>query len=420
MFLWPHQMQLAERHGVRQLHLSHKWDLHHDWGLRWVDLDVGALANYRFAVKGLRARLRDGTLLAIPDDGSLAAIDLKPAFQKGSSVDVSLGVPKLQLGKSNVRDPQQAPPPGAAPATEKVAPTRYLLSTEEVEDENVSNNPQPIPVRLLTFKLLLSTEDQSGFEVLRLARIRRGDAPDAPPQLDRTYIPPVLACDAWPILAADIVQAVYHLVGKTVEELSARVVSRGINFDSRSQKDPLIFTQLHILNEAYSLLGTLAFAEGIHPLPAYLELCRLVGQLAIFGDARKAPELPRYDHDDLGGCFWAVKKHIDDLLQEVEPPTYKERAFQGQELRMQVALEPEWLQPAWQMFVGVDSPLVPEECIRLLTRAGQLDMKIGSAERVDDIFILGSPGLRFTPRSTASRTRRSGATSRSRGLWPFG
>jgi type VI secretion system protein ImpJ len=49
------------------------------------------------------------------------------------------------------------------------------------------------------------------------------------------------------------------------------------------------------------------------------------------------------------------------------------------------------------MYVGVQSPLKPEDCIRLLTKAGQLDMKIGSAGRVDEIFDRGSAGLKFTP-----------------------
>jgi type VI secretion system protein ImpJ len=47
------------------------------------------------------------------------------------------------------------------------------------------------------------------------------------------------------------------------------------------------------------------------------------------------------------------------------------------------------------MFVGVQSPLSTEDNIRLLTKAGQLDMKMGSSERVDEIFRLGSAGLRF-------------------------
>jgi type VI secretion system protein ImpJ len=408
MFLLPHQMQAAERFGVRQLYLSHKWDLHHDWGLRAIDLDVEALANFRFAVRALKARLHDGTLVAIPDDGTLAAVDLKPGFERGNAVTVNLAVPRLSLGRPNVREPEAAPaaaPAKAAPA--KAAPAaadgakeagqmRYLLSREEIEDENINGNPQAIPIRLLNIRLLLSTEDHTGYEVIPIARVEKAATAEGTPQLDRTYIPPLLACDAWPVLAADILQAVYHRVGKKVELRAGQVVTRGINFDSRAGEDPLIFTQLRVLNEAYALLGTLVYAEGVHPLPAYLELCRLVGQLAIFSQDRKAPELPHYDHDDLGGCFWRIKQYLDDLLGEVEEPTYKEREFEGEAMRMQVKLDEAWLQPAWEMFVGVESPLPTEQAVVLLTKAGQLDMKIGSAQHVDEIFEYGSAGLKFT------------------------
>lgn len=393
MFLWPHQMQAAERHVLRQLHLSHKWDLHYDWGLRALQLDAAGLANYRLAVRALHARIPGGTLIVAPDDGTLSAIDLRPALQREERVTVYLGVPKLDLGKANAAD-HAAP---AAPEGQPQRPTRYVLASEEVEDENTADVAQPLQVRLLNFKLLLSTEDRSGYETVPVARVQRGLQPDAPPQLDRSYIPPLLACDAWHVLYADILQTVFHKVGKKVELRAQQVVSRGINFDSRAAEDPQIFSELHVLNEAYSLLNVLAFAQGVHPLPAYLELCRLVGQLAIFAPARKVPELPRYDHDDLGGCFWRVKQYLDDLLAEVRELSYEEREFEGQGLRMQVAMEPKWLEPAWDMFVGVESPLSPEECVRLLTKAGQLDMKIGSAHRVDEIFEGGARGLTFMP-----------------------
>src|SRR5262249_28930911 len=45
-------------------------------------------------------------------------------------------------------------------------------------------------------------------------------------------------------------------------------------------------------------------------------------------------------------------------------------------------------------FVGVKSTLPAEECINLLTKSS-LDMKIGSSDRVDDIFKRGQAGLRF-------------------------
>jgi type VI secretion system protein ImpJ len=386
MFLRPQHFQTAQRHGGHVATRGDKWNLHYNWGLRSVALDLDALANYRVVVRSLEARLRDGTLLAIPEDGLLSAVELKSAFEQASSVTIFLAVPVLHLGRANVAGNGED--------------ARYVLDTQELEDENTGVNPQPVQLRLLNVKLLLSTQDQSGYEVLPVARVEKSPRAEATPQLDETYIPPLLACEAWRPLSAGIVQNVYDRVGKKIELLASQAVTRGVTFDSRGQGDGQLFAQLGVLNEAYSVLGTLAHAQGVHPLTVYVELCRLVGQLSIFDSPRRPPELPRYDHDDLGGCFYRVKQYIDALLNLMIEPDYKERPFIGAGLRMQVALEPAWLEAVWQMYIGVQSPLETEECIRLLTRPGQLDMKVGSSDRVDTLFRLGQAGMRFahTPR----------------------
>ena len=157
----------------------------------------------------------------------------------------------------------------------------------------------------------------------------------------------------------------------------------------------VVIGQLRILNEAYALLRVVAFAHGVHPLWAYAEMCRLVGQLAIFGGNYRPPEVPLYDHDDLGGCFFRIKRYLDGLFDRIVEPEYKQVPFEGHGLRMQVPLEPAWLESAWQMFVGVKSPLPPEDCVTLLTKPGQVDMKIGSSTTVDRIYQRGLSGLRF-------------------------
>jgi type VI secretion system protein ImpJ len=385
MFLRPHHFQTAERHWLHLMHRGEKWDLHYDWGLRSIDIDLDSLANSRLVIRKLQARLCDGTLVAIPEDGVLPAVNLKEGFERDNSLTVFLALPVVNLGKANV----------SANGTAEGA--RYKLDVQELEDENTGTSPQSIQLRLLNLKLLLSTQDRSGYEVLPIARIEKASSAEATPQLDKTYIPPVLACDAWQPLRAEILETIYDRIGKKIELLAQQVVSRGITFDSQAQGDPLIFNQLRVVNEAYSLLGTLVFAQGVHPLPVYVELCRLVGQLAIFGDTRRPPELPRYDHDELGRCFYTAKQYIDMLLNILVEPEYKERPFIGAGLQMRVTLEPAWLEPAWQMFVGIKSQLSNEDCIRLVTRAGHqgLDMKIGSTERVDEIFRLGEAGLKF-------------------------
>jgi type VI secretion system protein ImpJ len=405
MYLLPHHSQAAERLAQQELQRGHKWDAHYNWGLRTLDLDREALTNYRFVVRSLTARLRDGTLVAIPEDGNLEALDLKPALARASEVTVLLALPPLQLGKANVPPddvPDELPAGGRSgdqlptgEGNEKKGDTRFLVDVHDLEDENTGVNPQPVHVRLLNVKLLLGSEEHPGFELLPIARVMKPATAEAVPELDVTYIPPLLACDAWPPLAAGILESIYDRLGKKMESLARQVTGRNISFDSRQRGAMMRLTQLDVVNEGYALLNVLAFAEGVHPLRAYLELCRLVGQLAIFGESRRVPELPRYDHDDLGGCFYRIRLYLDQLLSAMPVDSYEERPFVGEELRMQVTLEPKWLEPKWQMFVGVRTPLSADECVRLLTRSGNLDMKIGSVLRVDEIFARGEAGLRF-------------------------
>jgi type VI secretion system protein ImpJ len=390
MFLRPQHFQTAQGHWLQQTSRSEKWDLQHNWGLRNIDLNLEALGNYRFVVRSLEARLRDGTLVSVPEDGTLPPLDLRNAFEGVNRATVFLAVPTLHSGRANIANHGD----GGA--------TRFVLEAQEMEDENTGVNPQPVQIRRLNFKLFLSGQDTSGYEVLPIARLEKSARAEATPQLDERYIPPVLACDAWRPLGVDIVQAIYDRLGKKIETVATQVVSRGITFDSHAQGDSLIFAQLRVLNEAFAVLEILAFSQGVHPLVAFTELCRMAGQMAIFGKSRRAPDLPRYDHDDLAGCFLKVKENIDTAFDVFVEPEYKERPFVGAGLRMDVSLEPAWLDSSWDMYVGVQSSLNAEECLRLL-QPGQLDMKIGSSERVDEIYRLGQAGLRFTPSPTPPR-----------------
>ena len=389
MFLRPHHLQAAQRHIAQIMHTADQWDHPFHWGLRTFEYDREALANFRLVIRTLRARLRDGCLVSLPEDGELPVLDLKTAVPGEGSVTVFLGVPVLHLGRPNV-------------AGARAGEGRYVLDTLDLEDENTGLHPQPIQVRRLNFQLLLSTQDHAGYEVIPLLALEMSSGSNPAPQIHRPYIPPLLACDSWPPLHVDLMQALYDRMGRLISSLAEQMTWRGITLDSHAQGDALIITQIRCLNEAYALFNVLGFAPGLHPFTAYYELCRLVGQLSILGATRRPPDLPRYDHDDLGGCFYAVKRHLDFLLDGITPPSYEQRPFIGAGLRMQVALEPKWINTGYQMYVGVKSRLPEEELKRLLERGG-LDMKIGSSEKVDEIFKRGAIGLRFQHKPTPPR-----------------
>ena len=384
MFLRPLHFQAAHRYWVDLSRRNHNWDVHYNWGLRSIELDPTALENHRLLIRSLEARLRDGIPIVVPRDGILPAVDLRPLFQTNKTrvLRVFLAVAALFPGRANV-------------AQEHQAKVRYRQEALDIEDENTGGDTQTILTRALNVQLLVGNQDQVGFQVLPVAQIERTDRADGGLQQDASYIPPLLSCDAWRPLADGILGALHDRLDKKIDWLAEHIARQGITFDRQMPGDVLVLKQLQQLCEASSILGVLTSAAGVHPLMAFLEVSRVVGQVAIFGATRRPPELPRYDHDDLGTCFAYLKQHLDAQLNLVVEPEYKERPFIGAGWRMQVGLEPAWLASSSQLFIGVQSTLDPLQCISLLTEAGQLDMKIGSSDRVEELFRKGALGLRF-------------------------
>ncbi len=177
-----------------------------------------------------------------------------------------------------------------------------------MQDESQGGNDQEIEFRTINARLLLSTQDLSGYDLLPIAQIKRAGGGEAVPSLDEEYMPPVMSIDAWPGLGRDLVRAIYDVIGQKIEVLSEQIVNRGVGLDSRHPGDLERVLMLSALNEAYNTLGVLSFAKGVHPLVAYTELCRIAGSLAIFSPERRLGEVPQYDHDDLARIFREIPR----------------------------------------------------------------------------------------------------------------
>jgi type VI secretion system protein ImpJ len=391
LFLRPQHFQAADRYWTEIRQVSEQWDHQYDYGIRALELSDEAIANHQLQVNVCHARMRDGTLIFVGPGQELDRVDLTEAFAQESVVRVFLAVPKLKLGSANVA-------PAKAPGR-----SRYTEVVHVVQDESLGGNEQEVALRSLNVRVLLSTQDLAGYEVLPIAQIQRASERQAAPLVDPDYFPPMLACDAWPPLGRDIVRAIYDLIGKRIEVLTDQVTSRGIGFASQEPGDLDRILMLSELNVAYCTLGVLAFALGVHPLTAYTELCRIVGRLSVFAPERRAPQVPTYDHDDLARIFRWVKKQIELLLLALPPDEYEQRFFVGEGNGMRVTLESKWLNAEWQWFVGVArGTLTEKECTTLLSSA-QLDWKLGSARQVDRLFENRAEGLRLTPLPQAPR-----------------
>lgn len=405
MLVRPHHFQAAERYWTERCQISEQWDHQYNYGLRAIEFSKEALANHQFQVHVLQARMKDGTLVSLdsgqePDRVDLneaflgldqSLVDLQAAFAQTPVVRVYLAVPKLEIGKANVGRPGQAEAP------------RFLERQQTMQDESLGGNDQELAVKALNVRLVLSTQDLSGYELLCIAQIQRAGEEKSTPEVDRNYIPPVLAIDGWPALGRDIVRAIYDVIGKKIEVLSQQVINRGMSLDSRDPGDLDRILMLSHLNSGYSALEALAFASGVHPFVAYTELSRLLGNLAIFGKNRRPPAIPRYDHDDLGRIFHYLRDQIEALIHVVRDYDFEQRYFVGVGLGMQVTLEPKWFNSDWQWYVGVNKGDLSEKEIRDLLSPGQLDWKLGSSRQVETLFTHRAEGLHLSPLERAPR-----------------
>ncbi len=400
-FLRPQHFQSSDRFWSDSLRVTGQFDNPHNYGLVSIDFSREALANHQFELRSLRARMRDGTLIDLqignePDrldlsrslaESSSITKNLKDAFERESSIRIYLGVPKMRLGRPNVGSSKD----------ENSAELRYLESEVSLPDESWGGDDQEIQFRRLNVQLLVSTQDLAGYELLPIAQIKRASEGESAPQLDPLFIPPVLSIDAWPGLSRDIVRAIYDVIGQKIEVLSQQVINRGIGLDSRDPGDAERILMLSQLNTAYGALSIVGFDQGVHPRVAYIELCRIVGQLSIFSPDRRALDLRPYDHDNLYDIFMDIKIRIESLIHAVRDYEVQQRYFVGVGHGMQVTLEPRWFNSDWQWFIGVDKgELTQRECLELLS-AGQLDLKLGSSRQVEFLFKQRATGVTLTP-----------------------
>lgn len=382
MFLKPHHFQAADRYVRDRLLESEDWLHPHDWGLRAVRFDDDAITNYGLRLLSCQARFKDGTTLSVPDEATVDPLELRPVLGQQSETIVYLAIPAWQSSRSNaerVRTDQN---------------TRYLVSSLECPDENTGGDEEEIDFRNIHARLLLENQLTPGFEILPLVRITRSAADNAPPRVDRAFVPPILGLDAWAPLQDDII-ALFRQVEAWIDQESNQIVGRKIAFDSQVLGDAERILRLSVLNSASTVFQAVMSTRGLHPLLMYQELCRLLGQLSIFGESRRPIKIPGYDHDKIGPIYATVITEIRRLLGEPWPVPFEKRYFKLEGRRFQAHLEPDWTLESTKLYVGVETTeLNDAECDELMKTT---DWKLGSGEQVETIFQKREEGLKITP-----------------------
>ena len=390
MFLRPQHFQAADRYWSKQIaHCAH-WNNPYSYGIRRIRISTEALARFQVELTSCQAAMPDGTLVDFAAGEDPDRVDFKQevslegAFDENPVIRVFLAIPRLRMGHRNVS-------PDGSPGD-----WRFGQAPLPIADQSSGGQDQEISFLELNTRIMLSTQDLSGYETLPVAQIRRGADEAGTPELDIKYFPPVLEIAAWAPLGREVIRDIYDFLGQQRGRIGSAVLDRRINLAASDEYEVDLINKLAVVNEAYSVLRILTFAEGVHPFSAYLELCRLVGRLSIWRLDRVAPEAPPYDHDDLATIFYWVKEQINESFKE-DTDQYEQEYFSGLGAGMHVSIKPKWLLGEWQWYVGVARGDLSESECRQLLEPGQLNWKMGSATRVDDYWTKGVSGLQLDP-----------------------
>jgi type VI secretion system protein ImpJ len=403
MFLRPHHFQASDRYWTELASLHSTYDHPYGYGTLQIAVSDVALSNGILEVVGIRARLRDGTIIAC-ESNEVHSLDLKKRLSAASAssqpITVFLVAPKHDESGANIK-------------SAKTSIARYVSEARSVSDEGTGDNRQEIRLKRLTYELKLSTEDLTGYETLPLLRLIPSSVNAGQFRVDPDYFPPMLTTQSWSELAG-LMRDIRNFIGSRLKVMGSIVQDRGITLSSQVQGDMEKIFLMHVLNESYGELSCLAYASGVHPLVAYTSLCSIVGRCSIFGPTAMVEEVPQYDHDDLGRIFRWIVDQIKRLINSVKEDECIQRPFFGiGKNRLHVALEPEWFGPEWDWYFGINPiNFEIEECYRLL-KAGDLDWKLGSSDMVETIFTNRQPALKFK----AVRELPRGLTNR--GKWLF-
>ncbi len=147
-----------------------------------------------------------------------------------------------------------------------------------------------------------------GFQGLAIARVV--EVRDKSIVFDEKFAPTVLVCGAYPATLGWIDRVIGWIDAKLGE--LARYAADPTAGGGLQSVDYLV---LQVLNRHITVLQHLRGSRYVHPERLYVELIRLVGELATFATPeRRARVYPLYDHDNLEGSFAPVLRDLQDFL----------------------------------------------------------------------------------------------------------
>ncbi|MCP3966212.1 MAG: type VI secretion system baseplate subunit TssK [Lentisphaerae bacterium] len=306
LFLRPHNMQLADRADSSARRSDRSLAIYYPYGLSELKISEDALGGYNLRIESIAAIMPGGLEVRSPGNTSLTDLDLRSTLEEAQEkFKVYLAVPLIRLGEMNT---------GRAGEEGKHRLCRYQSVVREIDDENDGGNPQPLLTRKVNARLLTDYDSLDDYEVLPIVELRKISEGTETPHLEisQEYIAPCLTMRGSPDLRR-MTEDLVERLQLTRDEL--------ISFFRRSGYNPETLSSIQIekmmrLRSIGSVLATLRpklRLKSTTPFTVYMEMNRLLCELAALSPQHNFFDIPDYDHDNCRGCFVELFSRIRSL-----------------------------------------------------------------------------------------------------------
>lgn len=295
LFLKPQHFQQADRYLEGLVEARTRRITPYPWGFASLEIDRDLAEQSKFGLRRAAGIMPDGTPFDVPDGcPAPAPVEINAAASK-HIVWLTLPLESVNTREVDLKERESA-------ARYYSHPELFIDSTADLRQEEEIDLAHP------RLALDVSRTPKPGYVNLGVARIL--EVRDRTVVLDEQFVPPILITGASPVVTG-YVDRVIGWVDTKLEEL-ARYAADPSSGGGLQSVDYFI---LQLLNRTIPVFRHLRASGYVHPERLYVEMLRLVGELATFASQeRRARTYPDYDHDDLEMVFAPVMRDIQDYL----------------------------------------------------------------------------------------------------------
>ncbi|MCT8342716.1 type VI secretion system baseplate subunit TssK [Photorhabdus kleinii] len=290
MFLRPHHFQQADEYVDARLRQWGALQRAYNWGFSSLKLDESQLALGKISLLAASGIMPDGTTFEFTEtDEAPPTLEISPSLR---SQIITLAIPAYLAGRESVSFDD---------APDSLA--RYQAFEKEVNDVNaLTLGSTTLHCGRLRLRLLPKNELNGEWIAMGVLRVLEKNQ-DGVVILDTGYIPPLLNCWANSLLQR-MTSDLYGLLLQRCQQLS-----RHLQYNGSSTRDLL---QQALLNRFCAQLQHIMHLPQQAPETLFLIWISYALEMSSFQVPYTLEgELPRYNHQDIGGCF----THLLTLLQ---------------------------------------------------------------------------------------------------------